>query len=553
MPITRLAAIPPPRTAAPGRHPAPVNAFPAVAWQVPAGGPGRQPILPERIEIPAAEQVVLLPGRQGEYLAVSSPFTGSTNELVFGRIDLKTGKAAGKGVRLGSDYLVKDISGPRLTAAALSPDGTLAIRRAVDGQVALWEPGAEQPRTRPGLTVTGDGWLDWSAAGKLLVIDRGKLTARDPANGKAAFEAGEKLGTPAVRSPAGNWLIAQVDGKYLEVRDAATGECRGRFGGEGKWKLLAVSPDGTRLVGLRPAEPSAPSAGTDNPWYELHDWDLRTGEHKGRLRFDWTGGLSLRWAGPRHVLFGDLLLVDLDHHVRVGRVEWPRGTQARFLDGSPDGRLWCMTGAQGPGRHLGPAPVVFAVPPLIKPADGELAFHPGVPVRVEAALGDPVRDRRAVAVFTDVLQDAGYTLGEGGWLLRITGKAYENTGQSINFGGSGKGVPLPGVRGEIQLIAPDGSTVQATGFEKYFPRRESRYYTKTERGGRPVGPDGLRNVMENTEVYDFRGRDPAAAMLEETWDTYIRGLYRADWPHGAWKSGGKYQPLPLPVPIPVPQ
>ena len=56
--------------------------------------------------------------------------------------------------------------------------------------------------------------------------------AWDLAAAKPAFTAAGRYTPPALMGPDRQWLVAMVDDNYLNVLDAATGECRGRFGGE---------------------------------------------------------------------------------------------------------------------------------------------------------------------------------------------------------------------------------------------------------------------------------------------------------------------------------
>ena len=54
---------------------------------------------------------------------------------------------------------------------------------------------------------------------------------------------------------------------------------------------------------------------------------------------------------------------------------------------------------------------------------------------------------------------------------------------------------------------------------------------------------GQRN---NSAVhYHFGGRDARKAMVEETWDVFLKGLDSAPIPRGAWRTPNGYVPLPI--------
>jgi len=168
---------------------------------------------------------------------------------------------------------------------------------------------------------------------------------------------------------------------------------------------------------------------------------------------------------------------------------------------------------------------------------GEPAFRPGDAVRVEAKCGDSALDSRVAAVLSDALKNYGFRVEDGGWSLRVTATA-SDTGKKIKL--STGEVPVPEVKGTIELLAPDGTVVATSTHRGFTPLGPgSKFHVKTERS-QFAGQGG-------TERYDFGGRSPGDAMREEAWTHFVRTLPTSPWPRAAWKSGGKFVPLPLAI------
>jgi hypothetical protein len=539
---------------------APVNEVPPVDWTL-RPGPGPNLVFPNQLVVLQCEKgfarAVSLPGGGPEYLSIEGD--AGLEGLCYGRFDLTTGK------QVGPARMLKDVNGQRVganllggtnrpvTPAAVSPTGTLVIDSGVgmDRLLPIYRPDQDTPRTIPGLNLIDTAkktkepsWFDFSADEKLWVLKGGKLVAWDLAGGKPAFTATGRYTLPALMGPDRKWLVAQVDDKYLEVLDAATGECRGRFGGEGRWQSLAVSLDGKRLATTRfPGAGFGPGADAYDFPAEIHEWDLTTGERKAIVTMvrKTNEVKSLHWVGADHLLVEEAI-VDMKRKMHIARV-WPksaRGSQApgslREAGWTADGKRWVAVGS----GHLVNQLVPVAIP--LDAVAGEPAFHPGDTVRVEAKCGDAALDARVTAVLSDALKNYGFRVEEGGWSLRVTATA-SDTGKKIEYGKALQ-VAVPEVKGTIELIAPDGAVVAMSTHQGVFGMGPgSKYYKGSERS-QIVGPG-----QGHTDYYDFGSRSPAEAMREEAWTNFVRKLPTSAWPRAAWKSGDKYVQLPLTIEV----
>ncbi|MCE9527708.1 MAG: hypothetical protein K8R36_16830 [Planctomycetales bacterium] len=542
---------------------APVNEFPPVKWTL-QPGPGPKIVFPDRLTIEDGNRflwALSLPGRGPEYLSLEGD--ASKQELCYGRFDLTTGKQDGPPLKL-KDAKGRSFAGSRgyedvnddvhlnlygATTAAVSPTGTLAINLGIGQErlLPIYRPGEDIPKTIPGLNLLNPEkwgrseptWFDFAADEKLWVFKYGRLVAWDLSAGKPAFTAQGRYMLPALMGPDRKWLAVQVDDKYLEVLDAATGECRGRLGGEGRWQSIAVSPDGKRLAGAR--YPGNGFRAGDEVYdfpLDIHEWDLTTGERKAvitlvRKSYIATG---LHWLDDNHIQIGEAV-VDLKWKmpIPIVRSKPAPGSRAPAVVGNAgrtaDGKRWIAVSSGSLINQL--VPVKVPLDAVV----GEPAFHPGDPVRVEAKCGDSALDTRVAAVLSDALKSYGFRVEDGGWALRVTASA-SDTGKKMKL--SIGEVAVPEVKGTIELVAPDGTVVATSTHRGFAPLGPgSKFYVKTERP-QFAGQGG-------TARYDFGGQSPADAMREEAWTHFVRTLPTSPWPRAAWKSGGKFVPVPLAI------
>lgn len=264
---------------------------------------------------------------------------------------------------------------------------------------------------------------------------------------------------------------------------------------------------------------------------EFHTWDLTSGNRMSVIKTR-TYATPLTWAGPTH-FYHDGLVYDPALGVAVIKLTVPStGGESTRPAASPDGRTWWAA--------IGRA---FAAEPPTTPPAGELAFKKGMPVKLEVTTNSPKHDRRAVAGLRRQLAFAGHPVGDSPWVLKVTAEEYD-TGKSF-FSTTGPATAkIPGVRGNAQLLAPDGSPVFTAKVEGNFPETASRYHIREVRN-HPQFPDTILHE------FDFKGRDGHEAMLEEVWENFDLRAPGGVLP-AVWHSGGRYQPLPLPATLDVP-
>lgn len=514
----------------PDRTRAAVNNFEPVAWTVPDGAAPVQD-WPANIVLPATKAVSFPPGPKLAFLAVRVEEDKSRlshrDVLVAGELDPATGQPLPNVRRLDPRLIVKN-QNPVMTLppASVNSAGTLATRGVEPGSVDFHAPDGTKTTARFGANPID--WLLWADDSTLLVLTGKQLIGWDVPGNRARFTAGNEYQLPAAASPARNWVAVSVGGKYLDLVDAKTGTCKGRIGGEGNWRALAVSPSGRRLAGVR-------SHAAHGGAHEVHAWDLKTGNRTGVIQALATGSsMALRWANPSELYLAsdEAGLYDMEHHVLLGRIAAGKDLLPRRpLNDGPDGRAWAQVDYTIRGQIV-VAPVDTPKPP------GSLAFRPGVGVRVEVDCGDDTRTKRAKATITDMFKEEGYLIG-GDWVMKVSAAQYDTNTVLTLLGAQ---VKVPGVKGTIQLVDPEGKEVATATHNASFPQRGSRYYKQTKTGQFVAGPNP---GAPQTDLYDFEGRDPKTAMAEETWDVFLKTLESARLPRGAWKTEAGYVPLPL--------
>jgi len=542
-----VAGGPAPVVNAPAAQPAPVEApppFPPTPWIVaPGGGPAIEPLPDYLTHSNHYMRWQVLP-RSREYLAVRHD--KGRDRLYRGRMD-ERGHAAEFGELVlsspGDTGLWGEMSRPIM--ADVSPDGRLAIYTRRDDfrtdpvlttGVRVWaaKSGGATVNQSP-IPCHREGWLGWNAAGNLLVLSENKMTLWDASTGPKKLNdlPGTRPGAAAL-PPSRAWVIVSSEGKYLEVLDSATGDVLGRLEGEGTWFWLTVSPDGTRLAGLK----ALPSFGLGGPMV-MQMWDLTTGKTLGSMQLNRSNSDRLLWAGRDHLVhlrndppMAEAHLIDPAARSLIGRLVFPhdrnRDNGPQPLSASADGRLWWAY-----------AGALFTVP-LEPPPDNQAAFKPGSTVAVVASTGNAERDRRIVSVLTARLEKEGFRSGPGAWVYQVTAEVADGGGVlKVGLGGQ---IKIPGIDGRLSLC--DANGVVAAQIKHYgtFRYTQSRYYVKTSRpnvGGLAEGQ------VTATEHYDFGGRDPRAAIAEEAWGNFVAKLAEVRLPRSVRKEGDGYIPADI--------
>lgn len=523
--------------------PAPVASFPPVEWTVPDGALPAAAEGADVVDVGGSSPVWLFDGCPDRYLTYrkmpdpTSPGTKALYEFMFGSFDAATGQPIGKAVSLGTGCdFTEQLGYVRPSRADVSPSGSLAILVSgktpeTIGKIGVLEPQGDTLRTLAALPGYNK-WFAWAPDHRLLVLREGQLHFWDTAADQATLSVGEKLDLPAAVSPARNWAIATVDGKYLEIFDASTGEVRGRLGPEGDWLHLAVSPDGRRLAAVRYAgPPRQPSTSPIQERHDVHVWDLASGDEIATFNSR-SYGPPVSWAGPNHLLY-DGTVWDLDTRTAIVTPNIPHSKGAVFPVGSPDGRRWWSV-------KTGQA---FAAAIPLQPPGGKAAFDSKTPVKLEIAGGDAKHDGELRDAAAAIFSAEGRPTGSGQWTIRVTMKQIETRDELI---GNQTVTRPPGLEGTLDIVAPERTTAATVSFGGTFSKQHTAYLVRTKRND-PMHP------MTVIYEYDFRGQDLRQAILEECWVKAIGALSSIKRLPTVWEVNGKYLPLPIPVTLELPE
>ena len=502
-------------TSRPDHEPAPYK-FDPVPWAVPDGSGSEKKPLPAKVEYPFAREIRVLSGT--EYLAYDVNHVPRR-----GQFDPATGTPIDKGLAITG---FKHLPIP-LSPAVVSPSGILAFPEKSLQTVLLFPPGASDPKTIDGLGYNVFDFCEWTKDNKLVVNNKGKFTCWDVESGTKVWEDPTPRPLPAAMAPGRNWLVATNDGKWIEILSVTDGTCLARFEGYGKWRQFAVSHDGTRLGCLRYAGPNEHDGGwPGNMIYDLFFWDLKEGRRIGKIEKyqDGIGGVLMMLSSKQAMFTRSRKLVDIDNKVFAGNYVFPnKANPSVIYQNVGDDRVW---------YHSQETDRDYLLAPDASESDPTIVFKPGVGVRIEADMGDDTKNRTATDALAGVVRKAGYPDG-GEWVLRIVGAAYD-TDKTMTMTGSIKTVPIPSVKCEVRLIAPDGTVVASAKHERGFPGAGSKYFKKSTLAGGP----GLNSVQS----YDFGQLDPREAMLAEAWEKFFESLPTVQWPRAARKVDGKYSP-----------
>ena len=481
-------------------------------WTVPPLGPSILARVPDRLDLPGF--TVISDAKRAYGIA-----SEEKDSIGIQPIDLATGKLTGQ-----PRTFIKGFEYPDKPEYKLAPDGTIAFtdkgRGAPSAKYRLFDPSAETPREL-NIPVVRERAIVWSAGSKLWVHQYQFLALVDAKTGNTLFKTAEAPKKPLptmwgewAMAPNGTALIvADPRGRFL-VLDAETGKTLADFGLEGSrnWSALRISPNGSRLV----ATVEGGNPNSRDPEATSHFWNLRTGAYEGKYNC-YGGNGPIEWFGDRIALYG-IHAIDVESRSLLGLVR-AKYQSNKFENRRPyrltdDGRWWARRDPESTQWGAIPWPAERRKP----------IFEPGATLQVEAQLGDPALDQRAVALLSAVAEKAGFKLGSGSWTLRIVGKLADAE-QSMVFPGSGKEIPVPRVAADIDLVAPDGTVVTQVPARVSFRDFRSKYYTGL----------GNSNPWQYVDKFNFPG-DPATLMAAETKDQFIRTLPFVRWPHVVYQG-----------------
>ncbi len=122
-------------------------------------------------------------------------------------------------------------------------------------------------------------WLGWSTT-HLLTVAAGRLTAWDPATGKARYETDGGYTYVGAIAPDRKWVVLWT-GTHGDILDTATGRCLGRCqagGFSGRLKAFTLAPDGRRLAAAFTGWPHDIRVYEATPGFTAVVWNLETGK-----------------------------------------------------------------------------------------------------------------------------------------------------------------------------------------------------------------------------------------------------------------------------------
>jgi len=530
----------------PGRQQIADGGFEKVRWKAPFGGALPVEPLPRGIALPkeffGKEFFGVYYPKCREFMAIGpGPFylLKESQKMRQGRFDRDVMELSATERPLGDHEAVEAVwyEGGYFAAAATA-DGRVALQ--TRAATVVWGPDGQQPQCTIPLKTPipmvmlgpfdeGDrellkAWVGW-AGERVLYLDGGKLVAFDPVAKTELFAVGKKYQRPILVAPNGQWLIVAVGTKHLEVLDAGTGECLGRFGGPGDWRRLALSPDGKRLAMVSVRGPSK----LDSFTYVA---DLATGAieliQKGYEVSD------VAWLTPEQLLLsgrGDV------YDLTKGLVEYRLAMPGRWGDQGPH-----FYGVRGDGQLLY----------FDQKEDGSRSFCLGVPQYPELNIVFGPHSEQPIEVTVDVshdgfkkyvqgcaeesLRERGYRVASGGWKVAVKGEIVlvSSAQMKIKLTGTTFNRPIPSFIGKVALIDPQG---------KVLSEREIG-------GGEPVKPndhfyDDLANSRRRkawTSQTDFHER-----MLGIAAEVTAVKIEQESWPPIVVQTAEGLRPLPLPV------
>jgi hypothetical protein len=381
-------------------------------------------------------------------------------------------------------------------------------------------------------------WHGWSADGKLLTADGGRLTAWNAQTGQAAFEVTGKFAR-FMTAPAAEWMLAMTPARHLFFVDTANGQILGHIPASTSCPEHTLSPDGKMLVRL-------------GRGLNLQVWDLQTGKRKSEVEMPLVppllaiggaiqGGvrqpdLGVSWIGPRLVLSltkfpgeqqAGYYLYDLDAHLHTYRFSTDPGT---FQNDSL-GRAW-MT-SHGGGSESWIAPSV----PNVGAFNQTVVFGPGTTIQVEVDVLGRENSQKTAEKMAASLAARGFKIGRGGWILRAD-HTISDTLTNINDT-LGQRVRVATLGITWRLLDPAGKEAWKGNAGGKFDPFNSKYVVLGSRktdmalGGMGGGSTQVR--------LDYQGKDAATAQLEEILEKY----WYSGVPRCLVKKQGEYLRLPL--------
>lgn len=375
-------------------------------------------------------------------------------------------------------------------------------------------------------------WTDFDGSNRVLAISGGELSCWDVSDAgvRGVFALRGGYTSPAIFS-GDRSVLAVSRGGSLDLIDVATGKVMNRCGVGAPGVVIdaALSPDGKQLAVLLATVDGPLSVRVKRgevtkecKGLQLALWDLSTGKAE-IAEVPLAGMALLSWITPEHLGVVSYATTIYDLKLRRASVTCNYTTSNSYpqsgfpINVSPDGRIWVslpQSEAQPDAfTHQWQASMLSR--PLseeLRPyfaADRVLYDLRNTPIQIRIDLGDKTLGTTHGQALASSLQKLGCQIGGGGMTFDITATV-RGTGEFITFEKAAVEVPIVAI--EIQLLSPKGELVWSGGWGGSFPGERSKYMTKKIDYETRVRNGG-------STFYDFQGRDPTKAMVEEILQT----------------------------------
>lgn len=401
-------------------------------------------------------------------------------------------------------------------------------------------------------------WIDFDQDGRLLTITDETLAVWDAATDavKKTHTFAGKYQMPALLT-VDRSILAVSRGDCFDLISTSTGECLNRCGAgvAGTITDIAFSPDGKQVAALYIEEPDVArnmrerraieGYGQQHGTGHLVYWNLETGEAK-MIDVIPRGFGFVAWLTPEHLCLvsAGTLVFDLKLQkmmLAYGASHFGPANEGLPVATSPDGRIWYAEpmGETTPTEFscqwkASPLPAVRR--PEEEPffAADRLIFDPKTtPIRLEIDLGDKAQGQQWGEVILTGLQKKGAKIGPGGGLLRVTMQTAQ-TDYKIEF-----------ERAVVMVHEIFYSWVLTDAQGRELVRTSSKGHFQGERSKYRHTPDlETRRRTGGYTHFDFQGKDPRVAILEEALE--LGDGLKAPFvlPDPLLLGGGKYAKFP---------
>jgi hypothetical protein len=476
------------------------------------------------------------------------------------RYDLRTGRPLGPSIPLWP-WATSAVGGAAFdfhknqAVAGMKANGSvIALRDPADlTRVDCWDAsGKRLAGFVPYDLTTPIDWLGWSKSGHLLTLGGGRLVAWEAGKARALYELDGSYVPPLAVLRGNGWLVLTAE-THFDVVDSDTGKCLGRChlpAGEfdsARPFDITLAPDGSLLACLAWRKKM-----TVHGIGILFCWDLKNGQALTPLFTDRVPGRTPVFLDNRRILFDGGQFWDVRARLEwgyfvpppfKGLADLPYSTGA--LVGSPDGRVWAF--GPDPGNDFSNQPRAaedVALRPVFFPGADRLPTDPAdvfsrqTPLRIEVDMADAAASRQRAEAIARHFQGQGFTIGPGGWTLRVWVEARDGPNFLHYKNGFGF-VNVPEVVSKFRLVSPSGEVARQHADTAVFGTN-SKYFKGVEVVGKKAGR------INKEYTWEFPNKAPRQAMIEELLEQARQaGPGRFLLPTQFAMVQGRYQQLPI--------